>query len=87
MIFQIYDLLAPLVANASTDRYGEGKAESRNLKMENRLPKTRHATEDVVFIAKKVTKKASRYPKPKYLLFRLFCKLVKNYSNIQNIFS
>ena len=60
MIFQIYDLLVPLVAKASTDRYGEGKAESRNLNMENRLPTPKHATEDVVFIAKKVTKKASR---------------------------
>ncbi|MBR2865821.1 MAG: hypothetical protein IKC13_06085 [Elusimicrobiaceae bacterium] len=48
MIFQIYDLLAPLVAKASTDRYGEGKAESRNLNMENRLPTPKHATEDVV---------------------------------------
>ncbi|MBR3603234.1 MAG: hypothetical protein IKL48_00860 [Elusimicrobiaceae bacterium] len=37
MIFQIYHLLAPLVAKASTDRYGEGKAESRNLNMENCL--------------------------------------------------
>ena len=37
MIFQIYDLLAPLVAKASTG-YGEGKAESRNLNMENGLP-------------------------------------------------
>ena len=48
MIFQIYDFLAPLVAKASTDRYGEGKAESRNLNMENRLPTIRHATEEAV---------------------------------------
>ena len=53
MIFQIYDLLAPLVAKASTDRCGEGKAESRNLNMENRLPKIRHTPEEAVFIAKK----------------------------------
>ena len=46
MIFQIYDLLPPLVNKASTDRYGAGKAESRNLKVENRLPKLRHATEN-----------------------------------------
>ncbi|MBR3898796.1 MAG: hypothetical protein IKJ44_00810 [Elusimicrobiaceae bacterium] len=45
MIFQIYDLLAPLVAKASTDRYGEGKAESRNLNMENRLPKYKRVNE------------------------------------------
>ena len=38
MIFQIYDLLPPLVAKASTVRYGAGKAEARNLKVENRLP-------------------------------------------------
>ena len=48
MIFQIYDLLAPLVAKASTDRYGEGKAESRNLNMENRLPTPRYANEEAV---------------------------------------
>ena len=77
MIFQIYVLLAPLVAKASTDRYGAGKAESRNLNMENGLPKNRQATEEAVLIAKKVTKKASRWYKPKYLLFRLFCELVK----------
>ena len=46
MIFQIYDLLAPLVAKTSTDRYGEGKAEPRNLNMENCLPKIRQATEE-----------------------------------------
>ena len=40
-----------------------GKSEQRNPKMENRLPKIRQATEEAVFIAKKVTKKASRYPK------------------------
>ena len=60
MIFQIYVLLAPLVAKASTARYGAGKAESRNLNMENSLPKNRQATEEAVLIAKKVTKKASR---------------------------
>ncbi len=87
MIFQIYDLLAPLVAKASTVRYGEGKAESRNLNMKNGLPIQKLTTEDAVFIAKKVTKKARGYHKPKYLLFRLFCELVKNYSNIQNSFS
>ena len=38
MIFQIYDLLAPLVAKASTAKYGAGKAELRNLNMENCLP-------------------------------------------------
>ena len=48
MIFQIYDLLPPLVAKASTVRYGAGKAEARNLNMENCLPKFRHATEEVV---------------------------------------
>ena len=60
MIFQIYVLLAPLVAKASTARYGAGKAESRNLNMENGLPKNRQATEEAVLITKKVTKKASR---------------------------
>ena len=54
MIFQIYDLLAPLVAKASTDdRYGAGKAESRNLNMENCLPIRKLTTEEAVFIAKK----------------------------------
>ena len=48
MIFQIYDLLAPLVAKTSTDRYGEGKAESRNLNMENRLPRNRLVNEKAV---------------------------------------
>ncbi len=48
MIFQIYDLSAPLVAKASTVRYSAGKAEPRNLNMENRLPKIRQATEDAV---------------------------------------
>ncbi len=38
IIFQIYDLLASLIDKASTDRYGEGKAEARNLNMENSLP-------------------------------------------------
>ncbi|WP_458402145.1 hypothetical protein [Candidatus Avelusimicrobium sp.] len=55
MIFQIYDLLAPLVAKASTDRYGEGKAESRNLNMENGLPTISQATEDVVLYTQKDT--------------------------------
>ncbi|WP_458401239.1 hypothetical protein [Candidatus Avelusimicrobium sp.] len=53
MIFQIYDLLAPLVAKASTARYGAGKAEPRSLNMKNRLPKPSPATEEAVFIAKK----------------------------------
>ena len=53
MIFQIYDLLAPLVAKASTDRYGAGKAEPTNLNMENGLPTISQATEEAVFIAKK----------------------------------
>ena len=48
MIFQIYDLLAPLVAKARTARYGEGKAESRNLNMKNRLPRINLATEEAV---------------------------------------
>ena len=48
MIFQIYDLLAPLVAKASTDRYGEGKAEPRNLNMRNCLPKNRLTNEKSV---------------------------------------
>ena len=52
MIFQIYDLLAPLVAKASTDSCGEGKAKSRNLNMENGLPTQRQVTEEAVFIAK-----------------------------------
>ncbi|MBR3899069.1 MAG: hypothetical protein IKJ44_02220 [Elusimicrobiaceae bacterium] len=55
MIFQIYDLLAPLVAKASTDRYGEGKAESRNLNMENRLPTISQATEEAVLYTQKDT--------------------------------
>ena len=50
MIFQIYDLLPPLVAKASTARYGAGKAEARNLKVENRLPKFRPAPEKVVLL-------------------------------------
>ena len=48
MIFQIYDLLAPLVAKASTDRYGEGKAETRNVNVENCLPTKRQVTEKAV---------------------------------------
>ena len=48
MIFQIYDLLPPLVAKASTVRYGAGKAEARNLNVENRLPKFRPAPENAV---------------------------------------
>ena len=48
MIFQIYDLLVLLVAKASTVSYSAGKAEPRNLNMENRLPKIRQATEDAV---------------------------------------
>ena len=54
MIFQIYDLLAPLVAKASTDRYGEGKAETRNVNVENCLPTKRQVTEEAVLITKKV---------------------------------
>ena len=48
MIFQIYDLLAPPVAKASTVRYGAGKAESRNLNMRNCLHTQSQATEDAV---------------------------------------
>ncbi|MBR5609618.1 MAG: hypothetical protein IKW63_05130 [Elusimicrobiaceae bacterium] len=48
MIFQIYDLLPPLVAKASTARYGAGKVEARNLKVENRLPNTKPTPEKVL---------------------------------------
>ena len=48
MIFQIYDLLVLLVAKTSTVSYSAGKAEPRNLNMENRLPKIRQATEEAV---------------------------------------
>ena len=48
MIFQIYDLLPPLVAKASTARYGAGKAEARNLNVENRLPTQRQTNEKAV---------------------------------------
>ena len=48
MIFQIYDLLAPLVAKASSASYGAGKAESRNLNMENGLPTTNETPEKAV---------------------------------------
>ncbi len=48
MIFQIYDLLAPLVAKASTVRYGAGKAGARNLNMRNCLHTQSQATEDAV---------------------------------------
>ena len=37
VIFQIYDLLTPLVAKASTARYGAGKAETRNVNMKNNV--------------------------------------------------
>ena len=53
MIFQIYDLLPPLVAKASTVRYGAGKAEARNLNMENGLPNFRQAPENAVTYKKK----------------------------------
>ena len=48
MIFQIYDLLDLPVAKASTARYGAGKAEPRNVNMENRLPIIRQANEKAV---------------------------------------
>ena len=48
MIFQIYDLLPPLVAKTSTARYGAGKAEARNLKVKNGLPKFRPTNEKAV---------------------------------------
>ena len=48
MIFQIYDLSAPLVAKASTVRYSAGKAKQRNPNMENRLPKNSQAPEKAV---------------------------------------
>jgi len=48
MIFQIYDLLPSLVAKASTARYGAGKAEEINLKVENRLPNTKPTPEKVL---------------------------------------
>jgi len=53
MIFQIYDLLFPLVAKASTVRYGAGKAEARNLNMENCLPNFKPANENAVIYKKK----------------------------------
>ena len=46
--FQIYDLLPPLVAKASTVRYGAGKAEPRNLNMKNCLPDIRRTPEKAV---------------------------------------
>ena len=48
MIFQIYDLLPPLVAKASTVRYGAGKAGARNLKVENCLPTNSQTIEKAV---------------------------------------
>ena len=48
MIFQFYDLLDLLVAKASTARYGAGKAESRNLNMENGFPTTNETPEKAV---------------------------------------
>ena len=48
MIFQIYDLLPPLVAKASTVRYGAGKAEARNLNMKNSLPTNSQTTKEAV---------------------------------------
>ena len=48
MIFQIYDLLAPLVAKTSSDNYGAGKVETRNLNMENGLPNIIQASEKAV---------------------------------------
>jgi hypothetical protein len=50
MIFQIYDLLPPLVAKASTARYGAGKAEARNLKVENGLPNIKPTPEKALLL-------------------------------------
>lgn len=46
--FQIYDLLPPLAAKASTARYSAGKAGARNLNMKNCLPNIRLTPEKAV---------------------------------------
>ena len=53
MIFQIYDLLTPLVAKASTARYGAGKAETRNVNMKNCLPTTNETNGKAVAVRNK----------------------------------
>ena len=59
MIFQIYDLLSPLVAKASTARYGAGKAEERNSNVENGLP-TQNATTEKVLLYRTVFRRHSK---------------------------